>query len=75
MHAQLTEKSMIKGYETKDVKASKTKAKHLVASREEGVMAYSRWRTMVPSNGDNGQGYFTTEEFAKIALARLSNEQ
>jgi len=62
---------MIKGYETKDVKASKTKAKPEV--REQGVIF---------KNGElwsfvwgNGQENFTTEEFAKTALARLSNEQ
>ena len=58
---------MIKGYEKKDVKASKTKKKG------EGVI----------SKGDDGLFYFTfkgdkhgftTEENAKIALERLSNE-
>ena len=62
---------MIKGYETKDVKTSKTKAKPV--EREEGVIFQDgelwcfKW--------GNGQENFTTKEFAKIALARLSNEQ
>ena len=43
--------NMIKGYETKDVKASKTKAKPV--EREEGVI-FSRWRTWCFKWG-NGQ--------------------
>ena len=56
---------MIKGYETKDVKASKTKAKPI----EEGVIF---------QDGDlwcfkwgNGQENFVKKEFAEIALKRL----
>ena len=61
---------MIKGYETKDVKATKTKAKPEV--KEQGVIF---------KNGElwsfvwgNGQENFTTKEFAETALARLLKE-
>ena len=56
---------MIKGYETKDVKASKTK------SVEEGVIFEDgeHWSFI----WNNEKLNFVKEKFAKIALARLKN--
>ncbi len=58
---------MIKGYETKDVKASKTK------SVEEGVIFEDgeHWSFI----WNNEKLNFVKEKFAKIALERLKNEQ
>ena len=60
---------MIKGYETKDVKASKTKK-----SEKEKQFILKKRDTMVLQMGKWTRS-FTTEENAKIALERLSNEQ
>jgi len=58
---------MIKGYETKDVKASKTKKGEVVISKEDDGLFYFEWK---------GQKHgFTLEDNAKIALKRLTNEQ
>jgi len=58
---------MIKGYETKDVKASKTKKKgDGVILKEDDGLFYFEWK---------GQKHgFTLEDNAKIALKRLTNE-
>lgn len=57
---------MIKGYETKDVKASKTKKGEVVISKEDDGLFYFEWK---------GQKHgFTLEDNAKIALKRLRNE-
>jgi len=57
---------MIKGYETKDVKASKTKKAESIVKKEDDGLFYFTFK------GDKHG--FTTEENAKIALERLSNE-
>tara|TARA_A200000159_G_scaffold137278_1_gene137363 strand:+ start:1066 stop:1239 length:174 start_codon:yes stop_codon:yes gene_type:complete len=57
---------MIKGYETKDVKASKTKKADSIIKKEDDGLFYFTFK------GDKHG--FTTEENAKIALERLSNE-
>ena len=57
---------MIKGYETKDVKTSKTKKVDSVIKKEDDGLFYFELK---------GEKHgFTTEENAKIALARLTNE-
>ena len=58
---------MIKGYETKDVKASKTKKVDSIIKKEDDGLFYFEFK---------GEKHgFTTQENAKIALTRLTNEQ
>jgi len=58
---------MIKGYETKDVKATKTKQVDGVISKEKDGLFYFEW--------EGEKHGFTKEENAEIALNRFKNEQ